>query len=83
VGEIFNLGTSEEISINALALKIKEMTDSKSPIEYIPYEKVYGSSYEDMMYRVPDLSKIHALVNYEPKVSLDEALAKIIEFYQS
>lgn len=81
VGEIFNLGTSEEISINALALKIKEMTESTSPIEYIPYEQVYGSSYEDMKYRVPDLGKIRALVNYEPKVTLDEALAKIIEFY--
>lgn len=81
VGEIFNLGTSEEISINALALKIKGMTESTSPIEYIPYEQVYGSSYEDMKYRVPDLSKVHALVTYKPKVSLDEALAKIIEFY--
>lgn len=83
VGEIFNLGTSEEISINALALKIKEITESSSPIEYIPYEQVYGSSYEDMKYRVPDLSKIRALVSYEPKVTLDKALAKIIEFYQS
>lgn len=81
VGEIFNLGTSEEISINALALKIKEMTESTSPIEYIPYEQVYGSSYEDMKYRVPDLGKVRALVNYEPKVTLDQALAKIIEFY--
>ena len=83
VGEIFNLGTEEEISINDLARKIKAMTHSSSPIAHIPYEKAYGSSYEDLKYRVPDLTKIRNLLGYAPKVTLDEALQKIIDFYQA
>lgn len=83
VGEIFNLGTDEEISINDLARKIKEMTHSSSPIEHIPYEKAYGSFYEDLKYRVPDLTRIRNLLGYAPKVTLDQALQKIIDFYQA
>lgn len=83
VGEIFNLGSEEEIRINDLARKIKEMTHSASPIEHIPYKKAYGSSYEDLKYRVPDLTKIRNLLGYEPKVTLDQALRKIIDFYQA
>lgn len=83
VGEIFNLGTEEEISINDLARKIKGMTHSSSPIEHIPYEKAYGSFYEDLKYRVPALTKIRNLLGYAPKVTLDEALQKIIDFHQA
>jgi len=83
VGEIFNLGTEEEISINDLARKIKGMTHSSSPIEHIPYEKAYGSFYEDLKYRVPALTKIRNLLGYAPKVTLDEALQKIIDFCQA
>jgi UDP-glucose 4-epimerase len=73
-GEVFNIGSQEEISIIDLAHRIKELTGSASPIVTIPYEEVYGRSFEDMSRRVPDLTKIHQYVGYTPEVSLDELL---------
>jgi UDP-glucose 4-epimerase len=86
-GEIFNLGAhaeTNEISIKALAGKIKGLTESDSPIEYVPYDKAFAKgSYEDLNYRVPDLTKIKAYTGYDPKISLDMTLRKIIEYYES
>jgi UDP-glucose 4-epimerase len=79
VGEVFNIGTDEEVSIAALAERIKTLTGSKSPIVRMPYEEVYGSSFEDMARRVPDLTKIKSYVGYQPRVTLDELLAMTIE----
>jgi UDP-glucose 4-epimerase len=73
-GEVFNIGTQEEISILDLARRIKLATGSKSPIVTIPYDEVYGRSFEDMSRRVPDLTKIHRYVGFSPQVSLDELL---------
>lgn len=83
-GQIFNLGSNfetNEISIKDLAYKVKEMTESSSPITFIPYEKAYtNGSYEDLSYRVPDLAKIRDLVGYDPSVTLDSTLRKIIDY---
>jgi UDP-glucose 4-epimerase len=79
VGEVFNIGNGKEISIENLARRIKEMTGSTSPIVKIPYEKAYEAGFEDMPRRVPDISKICALIGYEPKVDLDEILTRVIE----
>ena len=73
-GEIFNVGTDEEVTVLELAQRIRRMCDSKSPIEFVPYEKVYGNSFEDMRRRVPDLTKIHRFVGYRPQVSLNMLL---------
>jgi len=73
-GEVFNIGTQEEICILDLARRIKDLAGSASPIVTIPYEEVYGRSFEDMSRRVPDLSKIKRYVGYTPQVSLDELL---------
>jgi len=73
-GEIFNLGTDEEITILELAKRVRRVCDSGSKIEFIPYEQVYGDSFEDMRRRVPDLTKIRAAVGYRPDVSLDQLL---------
>jgi UDP-glucose 4-epimerase len=70
-GEIFNVGSDEEVSVLELAQRIKKMCESKSEIEFVPYEKVYGSSFEDMRRRVPNLAKINRHVGYQPQVSLD------------
>ncbi|MFH0778736.1 MAG: GDP-mannose 4,6-dehydratase [Candidatus Eisenbacteria bacterium] len=78
VGEVFNIGTDEEVTINDLALKIKDMTGSSSEIVHVPYEEAYSPGFEDMRRRVPDLSKIGDLVGYKPSVSLDELLAMTI-----
>ena len=82
VGEVFNVGNVHEISIRRLAEKIKEMTGSHSEIVTIPYEQAYEAGFEDMPRRVPDLSKIHQLIGYEPRVQLDEILEKVIEYFR-
>jgi len=78
VGQVFNIGNGAEISIGDLAAKIKEMTASKSPIVKIPYDQAYEAGFEDMPRRVPDISKIRALVGYEPTVHLDDILSRVI-----
>lgn len=76
VGEVYNLGNPEEITIAGLARKIIEITGSSSSIDFIPYEKAYEEGFEDMERRVPDITKITALTGITPKVSLDEALLR-------
>jgi UDP-glucose 4-epimerase len=78
VGQVFNLGNSEEISILDLAQRVKSLTESRSPITFVPYDQAYEAGFEDMLRRVPDLSKIHRLIGYEPTVGLDEILARVI-----
>jgi UDP-glucose 4-epimerase len=78
VGEVFNIGNGNEITIGDLAARIKQMTGSQSPIVKIPYDQAYEAGFEDMPRRVPDISKIRALIGYEPTVELDEILTRVI-----
>ena len=78
-GEVFNIGTMEEVSVTELARRIKGITDSRSEIENVEYEAIYGSRFEDMQRRVPDLAKIHSLVGYVPEVTLDQLLHETVE----
>lgn len=73
-GEIFNIGTDEEVTVLDLAGRIRRLCHSESDIQRVPYETVYGSSFEDMRRRVPNLSKIRRFVGYEPQVTLDQLL---------
>lgn len=82
IGDIFNIGSTEEIAIEDLAKKIKKLTKSASKIVYIPYEEAYEEGFEDMPYRVPDLSRINKLISYHAKVHLEEILIKTIEYFQ-
>jgi len=82
VGQVFNIGSNEEVSIGALAQRIRELTQSESEIVYIPYNEAYEEGFEDMPRRVPDISKIGALVGFRPKTSLDGILREVIA-YQS
>jgi UDP-glucose 4-epimerase len=83
VGEIFNLGSHFETSIKDLAYKVKELTSSDSEIEFVPYDQAWPKgTYEDLMYRAPDLTKIRNCVDYNPKVDLDGALREIIKYYE-
>jgi UDP-glucose 4-epimerase len=82
VGEVFNIGNGQEISMRALADKIKIMTGSASDVVLIPYDQAYEAGFEDMPRRVPDLAKIRALVGYEPRVHLDEILSRVIDHFQ-
>jgi len=83
VGEVINVGTTESISISALADKIIEMTGSSSGKKFLSYEEAYGRPFDDMLVRKPDLSKINGLIGYEPSVPLDKTLQQVIEFEKS
>jgi len=82
VGEVFNIGNGEEISILALAEQIKAMTRSPSNIVKIPYDQAYEAGFEDMPRRVPDITKLQTLTGYEPKVQLPEILTRVIDHFQ-
>ena len=82
VGQVINVGGCEEVTINDLALLVKEMTGSRSEIEYIPYEKAYGPGFEDMQRRCPDIGKIRELIGFEPKVDLRGIIRSVIDYYK-
>lgn len=81
-GEVFNLGSDEETTIEELALKIKELTSSTSAIEFIPYDVAYEQGFEDMRRRVPDLTKIREAIGYEPQVSLSQLLESVVADFE-
>jgi UDP-glucose 4-epimerase len=78
-GEIFNVGSTERISILELAQKVIEITASSSEIVFVPYEEVYGQGIEDMLHREPSIDKIKAALGWEPTRTLDMILADVIE----
>jgi UDP-glucose 4-epimerase len=82
VGQVFNIGNGHEITIGDLALKVKQMTGSASPIVKIPYDEAYEAGFEDMPRRVPDISRIRSLIGYEPTVELEETLTRVIEHFR-
>jgi len=83
VGEIFNVGSTEEITIVQLARMVKELLQSKSEIEFIPYEKAYEEGFEDMFRRLPDISKIKTLIGFNPTKSIRDIILLTAEYYQS
>jgi len=79
IGEVFNIGNDQEISIMALAEKVRMLSGGRSTIVTIPYDQAYEAGFEDMPRRVPDLRKIQALVGYAPKANLDDILRGVID----
>lgn len=82
VGEVFNIGSQEEISIENLAKEIIKITKSKSKIKYIPYEKAYEEGFEDMQRRVPDISRINKLIGFKPTYTLQEIVKDIVKYQE-
>jgi UDP-glucose 4-epimerase len=82
VGQIFNIGNDNEITIMGLAERIKSITGSSSNIVKIPYDEAYETGFEDMERRVPDLSKVKKLVGYDPAVQLDEMIMRVWEYFK-
>ena len=80
VGEVFNVGNNQQISIMELAKKVIEMTGSKSTIKKIAYEKAYPEGFEDMQRRVPDISKIKQVLGWSPEINLDQIIKDIAAF---
>jgi UDP-glucose 4-epimerase len=82
-GEVFNIGSQEEISIYGLAERVRGLTGSGSEIVVIPYEEAYEAGFEDMPRRVPDTGKIEAATGWRPTRTLEETLADVVTFQQS
>ena len=82
IGEVFNIGNKQEVTILKLAEMVKAATGSSSQIVFVPYDKAYEAGFEDMPRRVPDLAKVHKLIGYEPKVQLDEIISAVIEYFR-
>jgi UDP-glucose 4-epimerase len=78
-GKVYNIGSTEEVSIEELADKVIKMTDSSSQKEYVPYEVAYGKAIEDMMRRVPSVERVKELIGWQPQTSLSQALRVIID----
>jgi UDP-glucose 4-epimerase len=81
VGEVVNIGSEQEISILELAQKVKELTGSSSEILFVPYAEAYEEGFEDMQRRVPDIGKIRSLIDYQPRLTLEQTLRRVIEHF--
>jgi nucleoside-diphosphate-sugar epimerase len=83
IGQVINIGNTEEITMLALAERVRSLTGSTSSIRLVPYDEAYESGFEDMPRRLPDLSKIQAMIGYRPRFSLDDILVHVIEYFRS
>jgi UDP-glucose 4-epimerase len=79
-GEIYNIGSSQEVTINQLAQTVIERTETPSAIKYIPYSEAYAPGFEDMRRRVPDTAKIRQAIGWQPKHDLNQILDDVIEY---
>jgi UDP-glucose 4-epimerase len=82
VGEIFNIGSQEEVTIRALAERVLARTGAAGPIQMIPYEEAYEKGFEDMSRRVPSIAKIKIAVGWEPRIALDQTLDEVIAHFK-
>ena len=82
IGQVINVGNTGEISMLKLAERVRELSGSKSPIKMVPYDEAYESGFEDMPRRVPDLSKLMALISYQPRFTLDDILSQVIDYFR-
>jgi UDP-glucose 4-epimerase len=79
VGSVFNLGSDQEVSINALAKKVIELSGSKSQVEHITYQQAYGQPFDDMVRRVPCLTRVKETIGFSPRLGLDEIVGSVID----
>ncbi len=82
-GEIFNIGSCEEIKIKDLAFLVKELTKSSSEIVFVNPQEIYDKGFEDMERRLPDISKIKKLIDFKPSYGIREIIEDVIEFYKT
>jgi UDP-glucose 4-epimerase len=83
VGEVYNIGSDREVTILELAERVKSLTGSDSRIIFMPYDQAYEEGFEDMLRRIPDLSKLHKLIGYQPAFDLDEILNNVIDYHRA
>ena len=80
VGQVYNIGSTEEITIGDLAARVRAITGSRSAIQLVPYDEAYEAGFEDMPRRVPDITKVRALIGFEPRVPLDDIIKRVVEY---
>ena len=80
IGQVFNIGNSEEVTIRELAERVRTHAHSPSPVQLVPYDQAYEKGFEDMPRRVPDISRIRDLIGFEPRISLDDIICRVIEY---
>jgi len=79
VGQVFNLGSDQEISINDLAHRVIALAGSSSTVQHIPYDQAYGKSFDDLPRRVPNLQRIRSAIGFSPKLNLDQIIRSVID----
>jgi len=82
IGEVVNIGNTEEVTMENLAKMVKQRTGSSSPIHFVPYDKAYEPGFEDMMRRVPCIDKLHALTGFRPQTSLVEIIDRVSAYFR-
>jgi len=82
IGQVINLGNTEEVTINQLAERVRTISESTSPIRLVPYDEAYESGFEDMPRRVPDLSKAEKMIGYTPRYTLDDILTQVVDYFR-
>ena len=82
VGEVINIGNTEEVTIENLAKIVKHRTGSDSPIKFVPYDKAYEPGFEDMMRRVPSIEKLHALTGFRPQTNLADIIDRVSAYFR-
>lgn len=82
VGNVFTIGSDEEVSILGLAERVRAAVGSASPIEMVAYEDAYAAGFEDMFRRVPDLTRLQRTIDFRPRTTLDEIIHDIIAYYR-
>lgn len=81
-GQVFNMGGGEEITIEGLAIRVREITGSKSPLQYVPYTCAYGGGFEDMRRRVPDTTRLKELTGFAPATPIDTIIARVADHFR-
>src|SRR5580704_4413375 len=82
VGEVINIGNTEEVSIEDLAKIVKQRTNSSSPIQFVPYDQAYEPGFEDMMRRVPSIEKLESFTGFRPQTSLAEIIDRVSSYFR-
>jgi UDP-glucose 4-epimerase len=82
VGQVFNIGSNRETSVNELAQLIRRLTGSTSEIVHVPYETAYGPAFEETRRRVPDVNRAREVLGFEPATSLEDGLQRTLDWFQ-
>jgi UDP-glucose 4-epimerase len=83
IGQVINIGSTQEVTIRDLAERVRQKAESRSVIKLVPYDEAYESGFEDMPRRVPDLTKVAAMIGYQPRYNLDDILEQVIEYFRA